>query len=157
MKNILKSCLITIFLTLLFAFTAFARLDDKVGTNATTIYPGTYYQKSEMCVFSGDVWSGGSSQVTTYGEDNTNYIIISEYGSMLLFYWDTGSGKMSGTLIRNADGTYKVINDSQAAGNDPLGSFIESITPVSDSEIVIYNMSEGDQGTDNYFTMVKAG
>ena len=64
---------------------------------------------------------------------------------------------MSGTLIRNADGTYNVINDSHAEGNDFLGSIIESITPVSDSEIVIYNITEGDQGTDNYFTMVKAG
>ena len=157
MKNIIKSCLITVFFTLLFTITAFARLDDKVSTTGTTIYPGTYYQKSETCVFEGDIWSGVPSQITTYGEDTTNFIIISEYGSMLLFHWDTGSGKMSGTLTKNVDGTYNVLNDSYAAGNDYLGSIIESITPVSESEIVIYNITEGDEGTDNYFNMVKIG
>ncbi len=141
----------------MFTITAFARLDDKVSTTGTIIYPGTYYQKSETCVFAGDRWSGVSSQITTYGEDNTNYIIISAYGTMLLFYWDTGSGKMSGTLTKNADGTYNVLNNSHAEGNDFLGSIIESITPVSESEIVIYNITEGDQGTDNYFNMVKVG
>ena len=141
---------ISILLSTLFLMTLFTM---QVLAGTSTIEPGIYYQTSMT-------QSGTYLETTQYGEDKGNYLSISrDLTNKTTFEWyhTSYSGYayrvMSGTIIRNADGSYTIINDINDPNNDVVESRIESITPISDSEILVYSWGEGDGRWDDYYTM----
>ena len=148
-----------ILLSTLFLFFLFSL--QRIPADAYTLESGTYYQVSQIQIFSGNY-----NETNQYGEDKGNYLTISNgLNSITTFAWyktnyyydDFPHQVMSGTITKNADGSYSVINDTDAIGNDPVESCIESITPISDSEIIVYSWGEGDGRWDDYYTMRRVG
>lgn len=136
----------TLFFVILFSLNVLA------GT--FTIEPGIYYQTNLIQVFSGYI-----NETNQYGEDRGNYLSIIQDMNRTTFEWYGTSydgysyRKMSGTITRKADGSYSVVNDINDPNNDIVESCIESITPISDSEILVYSWGEGDGRWDDYYTM----
>ncbi len=143
-----KLVLSTLILSVIFSICIFA--------NSFTIHPGIYYQTNCTTNWSDYDSNGSLVHGTDYsGEDLNTYIVITEDNGTLKFQWQNEYPhfKMTGSFTRNGDGSYSVFNNTDDPTNDYLNATIYSITPLSDTEIMIFTYGDGGGYAESYITM----